>query len=215
MKICCKIRAKMTFPRIFNLDNKTNLYLSNCDFINKSLLNSVLLKPRLDKIVLSLCLNKPDENLIPFNSNEKVESFLSLYLLNLRNPLLVINNDQRISIKFFKLKVLLSERSEIDLFLSCFFNESKNEFPTENYLKEELNRLNSILIDNETCTSLTTKISIGSFFEVSNFLDENYLPSKLKKLKMKIDFYFKGCKYKTRNSVKNLIKNVPLFWISC
>lgn len=205
----------MLLTKIFNLENKINLYLSSCDLLNKSLFNSVILKPRIDKIVLSLCLNKPDENFISFNFNEKVESFLTLYLLNLRKPLLVLNNDLRISTKFFKLKSLLSEKSEIDLFVSRFFNEKKSELSAKSFLKEECSKFNSILINKEACISLTTKLNLGSFFEISSFLDENYLQAKLKKLDVKVDFYFKGSEFETEGSTKDLIKNTSLFWVGC
>lgn len=205
----------MLTPKIFKFDYQTNLYLSNCDLINKCSLSSVILKPRISKIVLNLHLNNAEENLTSFNINGKVESFLSLYLFGLRKSLLVINNDLRIPTNFFKLKMLFSERSEIDFFLSNLFNENSRELSSEKSSKEKLNKVSSILIEDELLTSLTTKFNIGSFFEISNFLDENYLQSKLKKLELKIEFSFKGCESKTQNSVKNLIKNVPLFWISC
>lgn len=203
----------MFTPKIFKFDYRINLYLSNCDLINKCLLPSITLKPRIDKVVLNLYLNKSEENSNSFNLNEKVESFLTLYLLGLRKSLLVINDDLRIPVNFFKLKMLFSERSEIDFFLSSCFSENNNELSTEKSSKEELSRINSIMIENELSTSLITRLNLGSFFEVNSFLDENYLESKLKKLELRVEFSFKGCG--SEHSVRNLIKNVPLFWISC
>jgi hypothetical protein len=202
----------MFAPKIFKFDYNTNHYLANCDLINKCLLSSIILKPRIDKVVLNLHLNKSEENSNFFNLNEKVESFLALYLLGLRKSLLVINDDLRIPVNFFKLKMLISEKSEINLFLSNCFYENNNEISTEKSSKE-ISKINSILIADKLSTLLTTKINLGSFFEVNNFLDENYLEPKLKKLELKAEFSFKGCE--SEYSIRNLLKNVPLFWISC
>jgi hypothetical protein len=202
----------MFASKIFKFDYTTNSYLANCDLINKCLLPTILLKPRIDKVVLNLYLNTAEDNSIFFNLNQKVESFLVLYLLGLRKSLLVINDDLRIPINFFKLKMLISEKSEINLFLSNCFHENNNEVLTEKSSKE-VSQINSILIEDKVVTSLTTKVNLGSFFEINNFLDENYLESKLKKLELRLEFSFKGCG--SEYSTRNIIKNVPLFWISC
>lgn len=202
----------MSTSKVFRFDYTTNLYLANCDLINKCLLPSIILKPRIDKVVLNLYLNTTEENAHFFNLNQKVESFLALYLLGLRKSLLVINDDLRIPVNFFKLKMLISEKSEINLFLSNCFHENNNEISTEKSSKE-VSKINSILLEDKISTSLTTKVNLGSFFEVNNFLDENYLESKLKKLELRVEFSFKGCG--SEYSTRNIIKNVPLFWISC
>lgn len=201
----------MMTQKIFKFDYTTNLYLANCDLINKCLLPSITLKPRIDKVVINLYLNKSEENSSFFNLNEKVESFLALYLLGLRKSLLVINDDLRIPANFFKLKMLISEKSEINLFLSNYFHEKNNEISTEKSL-EEVSKINSVFIEDKLFTSLRTTVNLGSFFEVNNFLDEISLESKLKKLELRVEFSFKGCE--SDHSTRNLIKNVQLFWIS-
>lgn len=202
----------MMTQKIFKFDYTTNLYLANCDLINKCLLPSITLKPRIDKAVINLYLNKSEENSSFFNLNEKVESFLALYSLGLRKSLLVINDDLRIPSNFFKLKMLISEKSEINLFLFNYFYENNNEISTEKSSKK-VSQINSVLTGDKLSTSLRTTVNLGSFFEVNNFLDEISLESKLKKLEVKIEFSFKRCE--SDHSTRNLIRNVQLFWISC
>lgn len=184
------------------------LYLSNCDLINKTSSDSLFKKPRVDKVILNLLLSKSGDSI-----NQKVESFLMLYLFGLQKSFLtldyLLSDDSSSS---FKLKTTL-RGEKVELFLASLLVESGSELVSDESLDGEFNESESLLRIKSFI--LKNHLNLGSFFELEDFVETNFLEPKLKGSDLTIKVFFKGYDLLSQKMSRDIIKTIPFFWISC
>lgn len=196
-----------------------NDYLSYCDQINKYNIKNIHKVTKLKNIVLDFSLN----NFIKaaeYNTNEeelliKTKAFVFLYLLNTTlpfinsNKLKIIKKQEKDSSAFYSLKIILSNRKDINQFLFTLFIENwQNTFIDDTKILENKKFSNKIL---NNILLFNCILPANIFFEFNNVL--NVITGiNSKDLFINMSFIFKN-PILTKNN-KNLIKNLPLFWIS-
>lgn len=182
-------------------------YLSSCDLINKKSLSHVSATPSVGHVSISLSLCEKDPSSCSFNELE--ESFLLLYLIGLRRPLLSFNRQG--DYDSFKVESFVFKRDEINSFLVHLFTENINQLVVEK-------RLNSLrpFIEGELF-DVKSRINVESYTEIRDFLEDNRLDQRLKRLHFNVQTFFGNCylNLESKSLTKELTQNVSFFWISC
>jgi hypothetical protein len=185
---------------MLNLGSFDSLYFSNCDLINKKSLTCVSVMPRVDR--LSISVSSRENNSPSQSFNELEESFLFLYLIGLRKPLLSFNHRLN-EIDSFKAELIFSRKVETSSFFVHLFSENTNQL-----IFEKRSKTISFF-------DLKSKISIEFYMEIRDFLEDNRLDQRLKRLRFSIQTFFKGCDLSLgdKSFSKDFVKNVSFFWM--
>ena len=128
----------------FNIKNSES-YLSNCDLINKYNFKNVHEIPELKKIVLELnledfllsCdLSQKEQT----DSNIQIRAYIIIYILMGLMPFINFNKSSSSSLKVkslennYSLKIILSNKKEINSFLTSLFIENWSKLLLEDFL---------------------------------------------------------------------------------
>ena len=206
----------------YNTNQKFNQYLSNCDLINKYNSKTIYNIPTIKKIVCEVHLkdflasselSTSDQN----NSISQIKSYLLVYLLLGVLPYINCNKNKKALLQFnknsennYSLKILFSTVTEKNLFLNSLF--------IDNWTKLKLDGFSlfadKTTLSNKKITSQFVFNSIipgNSFFEVEDFFCNNINSLNLRNLKFNINFLITNAIVKNK---RNLLKNLPYFWIS-
>lgn len=191
----------MYTSKMLDVGFSDSLYLLNCDLINKKTLVCVRVIPSINRLSISLSSRENDSSSQSFNELE--ESFLFLYLIGLRKPLLSFNRRLN-ETDSFKAELVFSKKTETSSFLVHLFSENINQLTFEKRSKSK------------NFFDLKSKINVEFYMEIRDFLEDNRLDQKLKRLNFRIQTFFNNCNLslKGKNSSKDLIRNVSFFWMS-
>ena len=194
--------AKMLDVGFFDLS-----YLSNCDLINKRSLSHISATPSVGHVSISLSLCGNDSSSRSFNELE--ESFLLLYLIGLRRP--VLSFSRQGDYDSFKVESFVSKKDDINSFFVHLFTENMSQLVVE----KRLNLLRPF-IDGELF-DVKSNINVESYTEIRDFLEDNRLDQKLKRLRFNVQTFFGNCylNLESKSLTKELTQNVSFFWISC
>lgn len=204
------------------LNTKSNIYLSNCDLINKYSLKSVYCAPKTSKIVLDfnlldfLTAIDSNHNKEQTDSNLQIRAFTIFYILNEFMSYINFNKSlnslkkMKISENNYSLKIAITDPKEINSFLFSFFIENWSKLILEDFVlfknsKAVVNTLDQNFV-------FSTTVPASSFFALDSFLSKTNSGVNSKNFNIKINFVFKNT-IKLENS-KKTIKNLPYFWIS-
>lgn len=207
-----------------NIKNSES-YLSTCDLINKYSFKNVHEIPELKKIVLELNL---EDFLISCDfsqkeqtdSNTQIRAYIIIYILMGLMPFINFNKSGGSSLKAksvennYSLKIILSNKKEINSFLTSLFIENWSKLLLEDFLLfKNTKNLSSKKVKSPSKSIVLNTIIPGSiFFEVESLLTKNLTGINSKTLKFRLNFLISNMS-NTKNS-NNLIKNLPFFWIS-
>jgi len=207
-----------------NIKNSES-YLSTCDLINKYSFKNVHEIPELKKIVLELNL---EDFLISCDfsqkeqtdSNTQIRAYIIIYILMGLMPFINFNKSAGSSLKAksvennYSLKIILSNKKEINSFLTSLFIENWSKLLLEDFLLfKNTKNLSSKKVKSPSKSIVLNTIIPGSiFFEVESLLTKNLTGINSKTLKFRLNFLISNMS-NTKNS-NNLIKNLPFFWIS-
>ena len=152
------------------------------------------------------------------DSELQIKSFFILYLTQALIPFISFSNSKKVKEDglSYSLKIVLSNEDEIYSFLVKFFVENWNKLLAEDFSfwsKSDSNLLDSTLKQKKI--TIQRKIPAEAFFEIDSFLDKNSFGIISKNLNFKVRFIFQNNNIKEQNTSINLVKNTPLFWISC
>lgn len=208
----------MSFKKLSNrTDHSYNSYLSTLDLINKYNISEKRKKPILNQILLILPLNDfinkfIDRNLNEFDSEVQIKSIVFLYLLTFNIPFIQFKKLKFIKTKdnCFSLKISLTDTFSKDQFLTRLFIERKN-FSISNFKIMKQKSLNLLLPQKKF--TLSSFISIKTFFELENLFNRVFLGSNSNEFLIKIHFIFQTSSEKAIN-YKNFVKNYPCFWVN-
>ena len=208
----------------YNTNQKFNQYLSHCDLLNKYNLKTLHAVPTLDKIICEVhlkdFLSASDLNVLDQNNSiSQINFYLLVYILLNCLPYLNCNKNKSTLLKAVKnadtnysLKICFSTLHDKNVFLTSFFNESWSKLKIDNFslFLDKQTLLNKKIPSNFVFNSI---IPGNSFFEVEDFWRFSGLvtPINLKNFKFNINFLIKNANTKNK---KNVLKNLPLFWIS-
>ena len=208
----------------FNIKNSES-YLSNCDLINKYNFKNVHEIPELKKIVLELnledfLLSCDFSQKEQTDSNIQIRAYIIIYILMGLMPFINFNKSSSSSLKAkslennYSLKIILSNKKEINSFLTSLFIENWSKLLLEDFLlfKNTKNSQSKKIQSATKSVVLNTIIPGNIFFEIENLLTKNLTGINPKTLKLRLNFLI-GNMSKIKN-FNNLIKNLPFFWIS-
>jgi hypothetical protein len=178
-----------------------SLYLSNCDLINKKSLTCVSEMPGAHRLSISVLSCENNSSSRSFHPLE--ESFLFLYLIGLRKPLLSFNRRSN-EADSFKAELILSKKTETSFFCVHLFSENMNQ------LTFEKNSKGNNFFD------LKSKVNVEFYMEIREFLEDNRLDQRLKGLNFSIQTFFKNCGLRlgVKSFSKDFTQNVSFFWMS-
>ena len=208
----------MSFKKLSNrTDHSYNSYLSTLDLINKYNISEKRKTPCLNRILLILPLNDfmnkfIDRNLNEFDSEVQIKSIVFLYLLTFNIPFIRFKklNFTKTKDNCFSLKISLTDTFSKDQFLTRLFIEKKNFYISD---FKTLKQKNLELLPLQKKFTLSSFISIKTFFELENLFNKVFLGSNSNDFLIKIHFIFDSSSEKAIN-YKNFVKNYPLFWVS-
>ena len=197
-----------------------NDYLYNCDYLNKYNTKNIKSKTKIEYIILYFSLNNLIKATESLNANEedlliKAKSFLFFYLINSTIPFInsnrlkIVKKQEKDGQSFYALKIILSNKKDINQFLFSLFIENWHNFITED-MKFFENKIYSTI-------NSKNKIVYNCLFPANIFSEMNNLSNNLLGINTKdffIDLSFVFLKTKKVKENINLIKNTPLFWIS-
>jgi len=208
----------------FNIKNSES-YLSHCDLINKYNFKNVHEIPELKKIVLELnledfLLSCDFSQKEQTDSNTQIRAYIIIYILMGLMPFINFNKSAGSSLKAksvennYSLKIILSNKKEINSFLTSLFIENWSKLLLEDFLLfKNTKNLSSKKVKSPSKSIVLNTIIPGSiFFEVESLLTKNLTGINSKTLKFRLNFLISNMS-NTKNS-NNLIKNLPFFWIS-
>ena len=208
----------MSFKKFSNrTDHSYNSYLSTLDLINKYNISEKRKTPSLNQILLILPLNDfmnkfIDRNLSEFDSEVQIKSIVFLYLLTFNIPFIRFKklNFTKTKDNCFSLKISLTDTFSKDQFLTRLFIERKN-FSISDF--KTIKGRNLELLPVQKKFTLSSFISIKTFFELENLFNRIFLGSNSNDFLIKIHFIFHSSSEKAIN-YKNFVKNYPLFWVN-
>ena len=196
-----------------NIDYSYNSYLSDCDLINKYNLKNIYQKPKLETIVVDFSIENDTNSL----SGNSIKAALVLYFISMLYPFVNIkkakNNDmnktKNPNIKY-KFKITFSNKKEINSILSTIFIENWNTLILEDFIlfNSNSNKTKAILKKEV----FKTKIPLQSFFELESFFSKVVTEINPKDLSVNLNFLFSN--FIIGQNRKDLIQNLPNFWIS-
>lgn len=202
--------------------NTSTSFLSNCDLINKYNIKSVYSIPKIDKVVINFSLS---ESLSVFSkkgsavSKEDVQmqSFILLYFLSNFLPYINITKIKNIDDfgKECSLRLIFSSNYQKNFILKTLFVESWRQLKLVDDFKffKKNNKSKSLTCVNSNTFLHTISVPISIFSEVEDFLIKSN--QAVKEISIKITFSFSGfSKQKSIYNFENLIKNIPMFWVS-
>lgn len=202
-----------------NVNQNFKYYLSNCDLINKYNFKNTNNLPRVKKISLELNLKEFLNASDLSEKNQKhilsqTRSYLLLYIILGFLPQINYNKNINLKSKLIKdselnysLKLTFSTRKDIDNILYSFFLENLSKLYLDGFTFFQKKEVNNKIVGLKSFL-LTTSIPGNSFYEVENFFKENL---NLKNMRFKLNILILNTS--TKNN-KNLIKNLPFFWMS-
>lgn len=162
----------------------TSGYLSKCDQINKLSIDNLKKSPRVRNVILSLCLGEASSMIGDSSRDQKLNSFLMLYLLGFRKPIFFVSRPTKVSDKnFFKLEILLSKKSGMHEFLLDLFLEDRLILRKES--DDETDACSKELSENGAVL-FKTEVDMESFLSISKFIDKEIIDTRLKKLRLTI-----------------------------
>ena len=198
-----------------------NTYLSNCDLTNKYRLLSSQNIPVMDKIMLEVNL----ESLTSISNKNVTDSIIQmkgvflLYILTGVIPYIDLKKIKTTgksggkSQNKISLRVNLENSDTINQFLFRFFVENWQSLLFQEF---KLFVNHSKFLDrhfkNNNSFVFKTKLNFTNFTEVESFVTQFSPEVDLSQTDLNINFIFKN--NKDLESSKNLIRNLPLFWIS-
>jgi len=202
--------------------NSSVSFLSSCDLINKYNVKSVYAVPKVEKIVINFALN---ESLNAFNKKGgivakediQMQSFILLYFLSNFLPYINIIKIKNVDDfgKECSLRLTFSSNYQKNLLLKTLFVESWRQLKLVDDFKffKKNNKLNVLAHKNSNTFLHTISVPISVFSEVEDFLLKSNQIAK--EISIKITFSFSGfSKQKSIHDFENLIKNIPMFWVS-
>ena len=196
-----------------NIDYNYNSYLSDCDLINKYNLKNIYQKPKLETIVMDFSIENDTNSL----SGNSIKAALVLYFISMLYPFVNIkkaktndmNKTKNTNIKY-KFKIIFSNKNEINSILSTIFIENWNTLLLEDFIlfNSKFNKTKAIFKKEV----FKTKIPLQSFFELESFFSKVVTEINPKDLSVNLNFLFSN--FIIGQNRKNLIQNLPNFWIS-
>jgi len=193
-------------------DYTYNSYLSDCDLINKYNLQNIYTKPRLKNIVVEFSIKNEINSSVSATIAASV-----LYIITNFYPFVTVKKSKSNDLNKLKninteynFKVIFSNKQEINSFLSTLFVENWNTLLLDDFL----------LFNSKFCETkiahekeiLKTKIPLQSFFELETFFSKVITDINPKNLSVNLNFLFSN--FIVGQYRKNLIQNLPNFWIS-
>lgn len=202
-----------------------NRYLSNLDLINKLNLNDKRKIPFLNQIVLELPCVYFANNFVnsrhEFDLEVQIKGMLVLYLLAFNLPFI---NYKKIkifdksfvtkseNIRHFSLKITLNDKSFIDKFLIKIFIEQMGVMNVD----LQQSKKKDLVFDKYSLKykkfNYINFIPISKILELDFFLNRVLSDINSQELFLKLNLEFYECFVKM--NFKNLIKNLPFFWIN-
>jgi hypothetical protein len=205
------------------IDFTLNSYLSECDLLNKYNISNLKQQPKLDQIVVDFPISEIIKASDISNKTEndpdiQLKAFLMLYILTSFIPYIRLNKIKKVGQTrttdlSYSLKIILSNKEEINLFLNSFFLETfvRLQFEDFKLFKQKPQGFNkALLVSNKI--AFTTKIPGHSVFEIDQILNKIITGINPRDLNLNINFLFSNFNH-TKN-FKTSIKNMPFFWIS-
>lgn len=194
-----------------------NSYSSQCDNINKYILNSLYTLPSIKSITLDI----PLLQLLDVTNKTKTSKYVALnsyskcyyifYLAFLFFPYINFKESKKTSTKNYALKFMISTKKKVDEFLYNFFIyliSNVNPFSTllHNKIdKKEINFIkNKIIIKN-----INYKIPMFYLYDLNPYFNQFFFEINLKNLNFYINLKYTSYTLKTYSSLKNTV----LFWI--
>ena len=197
-----------------------NDYLLNCDLLNKYNLSNIHTRPSLEKIVFHFPLKAFVVGLdnSESNINNQVKAFLLFYIFF---SLLSYINFQKIKVSrgfikgkdtegSYSLKVVLTNKEDIDSFLINMFIENSSKFQKESIVLTKKSFATSASEQQNLCYNTTVPGKV--FLDVEDFFKNLVKGNNIKDFNINISFLYKN-KVKLLNDDK-LIKNLSFFWIN-
>lgn len=197
-----------------------NDYSLSCDLLNKYNLINIHTRPSLKKIVFHFPLKSFLVNLdnSENNLNTQIKSFLMFYTLFSLSSYV---NFQKIKVSrgyikgkdaegSYSLKVVLTNKNDIDFFLISLFIENFDKLQKENVLLTKKNLISNISQQKNICYNITVPGKI--FLEVEEFFEKVVKGNNLKDFNINISFLYSN-KTKLLNENK-MMKNLSFFWIN-
>ena len=196
----------------FNL--KQSEYLLDCDLINKYCLKSLYKKPKVKKISIHFLLES-FSSVYTLDSNIQVKSVLLFYALF---SLTSYINFKKIRLKKtfknsteakFSLKVILSDKESINLFLFQLLVENSGRIELEDIKLFRKSPTFGSMLEN---TQHTIWLPAKTLFDVDDFFSKTIKDIDLKSFDLKLNLGVKTCY--NFNDKEKLIKNISFFWIN-
>jgi hypothetical protein len=201
-----------------------NNYISTLDLMNKYNLDEKKKIPILNKVVIELSIaqilkNFGKDNKNAFNSEIQIKSVLILYLLVFNVPFI---NFKKLEVKIknylkenndsFSLRVSITDNNLINqLLIRTFFEKRGFSISDLRYFKKRDTKIN-VHCMNEKKFIYSTYIPSHNFVEIENFFNRVLFGVNSNELFLKLSLHISNPVIKT--NFKNVIKNLPIFWIN-
>ena len=201
-------------------NKKGSFYLSNCDLINKYNIKTTYGIPKIEKIILEF----PFEEFVkscnfiekdPTNPIFQMKGAIIFYILTNLMPYINFNKSivvlkKNVSLENnYSLKIIITNKEEINLFLNTLFVENWSKLLVEDF---SLFKKADLKYNNQKSIVLRTSISGNSFIEIENFLNQYFSKINSRNLLIKCNFVLSNLNKKITSI--NLIKNLTPFWIN-
>jgi hypothetical protein len=213
----------MTSQFTTRIDFTLNSYLSECDLLNKYNISNLKQQPKLDQIVidfpiLEIIKASDTSNKTENDPDIQLKAFLMLYVLTSFIPYIRLNKIKKqgqiktIELNY-SLKIVLSNREEINLFLNSFFLETfvRLHFDGFKLFKQKPQGFNKALLSSNKI-AFNTKVPGHSIFEIDQILNKIVIGINPRDLNLNLNFLFSN--FNSTKEFKTSIKNMPFFW-SC
>lgn len=200
---------------LFRLNRVSCDYLSSCDLINKYRLKSVYNKPKIKQIALSFSLKNFTTSVerlgIMSGKNSalmEIKSYLVFYLYFCNLPFLSFNltsmnrSFEKLDSGDFVFKIVINNKKDIESFLFKFWVDSFNRL--------KVNSSSTNYTCSQACYSLS--LTSKSFVDVEDII--NVLNRESDSKDFDINLYFTFTNLNAYKNSKNLIRNIPFFWIN-
>jgi len=194
------------------IDYSYNLYLSDCDLINKYTLRNVYQKPHIKNIVVDFSIKNETSNAVSASISAAV-----IYVLTNFYPYVITkksknsNSDKhKNNSTEYNFKAIFSNKQEINSFLSTLLVENWNTLLLDDFVLFS-SKFNETKICHEK-EVFKIKIPIQSFFELDMFFSKVATEINPKNFEINLNLLFFN--FTVGQNRKNTIQNLPNFWIS-
>lgn len=197
-----------------------NDYFLSCDFLNKFNLTNIHNRPSLEKIVFHFPLKSfiTGVDNSESNLNTQIKAFLMFYTFF---SLLSYINFQKIKVSrgfikgkdtegSYSLKVVLTNKNDINSFLINLFIENFSKFQKENIVLTKKDFDTNISQRQTICYNTTIPGKV--FVNVEEFFENIVKGSSLKDFNINVSFLFNNKVQLSNNS--KMVKNISFFWIN-